>query len=162
MRQPIRLGRVKGVPVGARAESAQATLERSLAGLTVGAVMTPHPDAIASWACVADAADRVALTSRQTAFPVLDLDSSPVGVVTLDALGALPVAMRGTTRASALALPVPEILAPDDPAESAIKAIRGAPAAALVVHDGRLVGMVTGDDIKRALHQAPLRERKAP
>lgn len=150
------------VMVAARAESAQTTLTRSLSGVTVADLMTPHPDTVASWACVADVADRVALTSRQTVFPLLDLDACPIGVVTLDALGAVPPPMRSTTRVAALAVPVPAVLAPGDPADGAIKALLAGSGAVLVVQDRRLVGMVTHDDLNRALRQAPLRERKAP
>ncbi|MDI2129511.1 site-2 protease family protein [Yinghuangia seranimata] len=149
------------VMTAARGEAVQSTLAHSLDGLTVADVMTPHPDTIASWTSVADAADRVALQSRQTVFPLLDLDAFPGGAVTLDALGAVPAPLRAATRVSVLALPTPAPLTPDDPADSALAALRTAPAAVLVTQDGRLVGMVTHDDVNRVLHQAPLRGRKA-
>ncbi|MCF2533811.1 site-2 protease family protein [Yinghuangia soli] len=147
------------VVVAARAEAQQGALTTSLAGLTVAQIMTPHPDTIASWSSVA-AADRVALTSRQTVFPVLDIDAVPVGAVTLGLLGAVPEPLRRSTRAAALVLPVPAALAPEEPAGHALAALQGGPVTVFVAQEGRLVGMVTGDDINRVLQQAPLRERK--
>ncbi|MGR7002202.1 CBS domain-containing protein [Yinghuangia aomiensis] len=52
-------------------------------------------------------------------------------------------------------------MAPDEPADQVLTALTSGSHAALVLDDGRLVGMVTHDDIARLQHHAALRGRPA-
>jgi Zn-dependent protease len=148
--------------VGAAAgEEARSTLGRGLEGLLVRDVMTSAPDTVGSWTTVADCAERLVTGSRQSVFPVVGFDGQPVGVVTLRMLAAVPARLRADTRVEAVARPVRRLLAPDEPADQVLTALTSGSHAALVLDDGRLVGMVTHDDIARLQHHAALRGRPA-
>ncbi|GAA0281983.1 hypothetical protein GCM10009527_092820 [Actinomadura nitritigenes] len=62
------------------------------AGLRVSDVMTPRPDHGRTWQPARAFLETVALTTRQSAFPVTDIDERPVGTVTRDQIAASPAA----------------------------------------------------------------------
>jgi CBS domain-containing protein len=126
--------------------------------------MTPDPARGAAWNHVDEFAARTALRSRQTVFPVVDLDGSPIGVINLETLARVPPHARPSTGLDQIALPVPPgyLTGPDDPVAPLLdrRAIAGE-LAALVLTDGRIVGLVSADDLARAVRQSRLRETAA-
>jgi Zn-dependent protease/CBS domain-containing protein len=138
----------------AAAEEQAARAAAALAGVTVADVMTPHPDLAPAWSTVSDFIDRVAAGSRQAAFPVVDTGGELRGLVLADQLARVPAAARRELTVGQVALAVlPTYLAaPGDPAAPLLRRRPlGGRVAAVVVADGRVVGMVTLEDLGQAL-----------
>ncbi|MEV0354414.1 site-2 protease family protein [Nonomuraea sp. NPDC050680] len=148
------------IAASARQELAVKIARAGLRGLLVREVMTLAPDVAPAWMNVEQLVEKVVLNSRQTVFPVVTLTGAPAGFVSLDTLAAVPPERRYSTRVETLTTMQPPVrtLAPDDEATLLLEqAVQGQLIAAIVVDGDRLVGMVTGADLGRALGQALLR-----
>lgn len=146
----------------AGAEAGAAKAKDALAGVRVGDIMTPDPDTAPAWITAADFIDRVARQSRQSVFPVVDLDGALVGVVSLDLLARVNPRVRGGLRLDRVAVTVPPAYRaePDDPAGSLLaRPPLGGGLVAVVLRHGRVTGMVTTEDLRRGLRIAPLSGR---
>lgn len=144
----------------AGAEAAAQTAADALGGVLVRDVMIPEPAIGAGWISVGDFIDQVVLHSAQSVFPVVGLDGALIGVVGLDRLSRLPIVGRPVTRLEEVAVPVPpECLAgPDDRASRLLTHPPLERALAAVVTDGgRIVGLVTVDNLRRVIERAQLR-----
>ena len=143
----------------ARAEQQSDVVRGALAGLRVRDIMLAHPDTGNAWSDVADFTGRVALSSRQTVFPVVSFDGGLVGVVFTEALARVPAADRETVRLSQVATPVPPayLANPNAAAGSLMgrQPLRGQ-VLAVVVEDRRVTGIVTIDELRRTLLRARL------
>lgn len=145
----------------ARGELVAATARRGLGGVLVRDVMTTPPEVVPAWLTVEDFVTATALRSRQTAFVVIDFEGRPVGYVSLDWMAALPARARATTRVADLARPIPRsgLVGPDEEAAVLLtKPTLPGRVVAVVTDEGRVVGLVTGEDVNRALRQAMLRQ----
>jgi len=141
----------------ARAEQAGDDLVALLHGTRVGDVMTAQPVSGGEWQSVASFVETVASKVPYRTFPVVDMDARPVGSVALAELVRVPAARRSAVRLRDMLVPLTRIpvLAPDTPlAEVAVAAV---PSLALVVANGRLVGVLSQNDVERAVHLAILR-----
>lgn len=142
----------------AAAESAAVAGAAALRGLRIADVMTPDPEIAPGWTSVAEFAGRVAAERwGQRAFPVVSADARLTGVVVTATLARLTPQQRAR-RVEEVALPVPEQYraAPGDPAEPlAARSPLGGEIVAVVLDQGRIVGIVTVAD----LHQAMLMHR---
>ncbi|MCC5578329.1 site-2 protease family protein [Microtetraspora sp. AC03309] len=140
-------------------EMAARSAREGLGGVRIRDVMTPLPDAAPAWLEVEEFVSGVASRSHQSVFPVVAFDGAPVGYVTLETLAAVPPAQRATTRLDRLARPVPpeRILGPDEEAAKLLERPAIGPMAALVTEGGRVVGMVTAQDLSRMVRLALLR-----
>jgi CBS domain-containing protein len=122
--------------------------------------MTPEPAYGAAWHTVETFIDQVLLTSRQSVFPVLDFDGTPIGVVSAELLAGIPQERRATTRLSDVMIPLTErnICEPDTPAAELFtrRPLAGG-LIAIVRDDGRVIGMVTSDDLARTVQRGLLR-----
>ncbi|MGH3462270.1 MAG: site-2 protease family protein [Kribbellaceae bacterium] len=99
----------------------------------------------------------VASRSGRLAFPVVDLDGRPTGVVTLAALAKVPEARRGSTVLADVQVPLSRVpvAAPGDLlAELVARMPAGIETLALVIDGGRLVGTVAGYDAALVVQQA--------
>jgi Zn-dependent protease len=136
------------------AERASAGVEAALDRLTVADIMTPDPVCAYAWEPV----DRIIASARHRAFPVVDIDGRPVGTVELARLVRIPPALRPVRRILDVATPLVEarLVRPDDRAAAAGRALSPVSPLAVVVAGGRVVGVVTGVDIARAVEQARL------
>lgn len=138
----------------AGAERRAAIAASVLGGLRVADVMTADPQVAQGWSTIQDFIDHVAAWSRQEAFPVMDFDGTLAGVVITDMLASIPGDTRAALRIDRVALPVPPAnrAAPSDPA-ALLLARRpvGGQVLAVVLTDGRVVGMVTVTDIRQAV-----------
>jgi len=145
----------------ARGELVASTARQGLGGVLVRDVMTTPPEVAPAWLTVADFVAATALHSRQTAFVVIDFDGRPVGYVSLDWMAALPARARATTRVRDLARPVPpeSVVGPYEEASVLLtRRVLPGQVVALVADEGRVVGIVTGADLNRAMRQAMLRQ----
>jgi Zn-dependent protease/CBS domain-containing protein len=149
---------------------AQASAVRvATTGVLVGDIMFRDPDCAPAWHQVGEFIATVAVRSRQTVFPVIAVDGEPQGFVTLDRLSRIPAA-QASSRIDAVALPLPEDyrVAAGDPASSLLdrRPLAGTLLAVVVTREvvaqGKVVGMVTTDDLRRLVQQSRLRHTMAP
>jgi Zn-dependent protease/predicted transcriptional regulator len=144
----------------ARAEEESTRLERSLAGVRVGDVMTADPIVAPQDTSIASLIDMYVFTHRCSAFPLQDASGQVSGLVTLGQIKAVPEEQRSTTAAAAVATPIGDVprAAPDEPLLEVMKRLdpRG-PGRVLVFDGDRLVGIVSPTDVQRTLQIAALR-----
>jgi len=138
----------------ARAEGAQAELERGFGHLRAGDVMLPGPPPGPAWFTVEAFLGGHAARHRLRAFPLQDFDGRPAGLVTLAALLRVPPELRPAVRVGAVATPPTEVVtsSPGEPVVELLRRLaqRGQGAALVVDGDGRLVGVVSADDLAQA------------
>jgi Zn-dependent protease len=149
--------------VGAARQERELTVVRhDLAGLRVGDVMTPTPVLAPAWYPVDTfLRDLVApwrpelagRNGRPAALPLRGFDGRPAGVVTMAALESVPVSQRHAVRAGDLAVPAwaVAVARPDEPVSALLERLRGGSGIAVVVDGGQLVGLVTRDEVVRAV-----------
>lgn len=143
----------------AAAEEQHARVQGRLGGLTVGELMTRDPVVVGPQVTVASLLDDYVLRNRFSAFPVVDEDGRPVGLVTLSRIKQLDAEQRGTTLVGDIACGRDEvpIAAPSEPVVSLLPRMGGcSDGRALVVEEGRVVGIVSPTDIARTLQLAEL------
>ncbi|HVN52656.1 MAG TPA: site-2 protease family protein [Acidimicrobiales bacterium] len=141
--------------VGASTAEAAVTTERILlAGVTAADLMSPDPMVVPAATSVTDLLDQYVLRSRHSSYPVVEVDGSVVGLITLDRVRAVPSEARSTTPVRSAAHPMSEVavLDPSAPATEVAAALtRPGPGRALVIENGRLVGIVSLSDLSRAV-----------
>jgi Zn-dependent protease len=141
----------------ARQEREQTVVLDGMAGLRVGDVMTPAQTLAPAWFTVdAFLRDHVAAWrpgGAPTAFPLRSFEGQPAGVVTVAALESVPPSQRHVVRAGDVAVPAwaVAVTRPDEPVARLVGRLRGGSGIAVVVVGGELVGVVTRDDIARAV-----------
>jgi Zn-dependent protease len=143
----------------AGAEAKTRVVREAAAGVHVRELMVPEPQCAAAWRPVGEFIANVATRSRQSVFPVTGFDGRPCGVVTLARLSRVPPA-RAEDRVDTVALALPDdyTAGPDDPASSLVgRAPLANALLAVVVAGGRIIGMVTTEDVARLVQQSMLR-----
>ncbi len=146
----------------ARAEAGAVVAGTALSGLRVADVMTPDPDIAPAWSTVQEFIDRVAAYSRSEAFPVVTFDGRLVGVVVSGMLARVRPEDRATLRVDRVALTVPPEYqaAPGDPARSLLdRPPLAGEVAAVVLDQGRVVGLVTARDLDWRIRRARMGAR---
>ncbi|WP_019030902.1 site-2 protease family protein [Salinispora arenicola] len=144
-------------------EERQARMGSALHGLRVADVMTPQPQTASGDMTVADFVGHYLFAYRHSALPLVE-DDRPVGLVTLDRVRGVPADQRyGTTLAEVACRADDLVLAsPDEPLNELLPRLSEcADGRALVVVDGRLVGIVSPSDISRAAQRGSMREQMA-
>jgi Zn-dependent protease len=140
----------------ARAAAAQTALSGRIEGVRVADVMDREPVAIPGELSVEQALDEYFLRDRGTWFPVVDAAHRFLGLVVRDAADGVPEVSRSTSLVADLldgesgaAFQVSE----DAPLESLLgnQALRRFGAVMAVDGDGRLSGVITADQVGRAL-----------
>lgn len=143
----------------AAAEERAAVATSALDGLSVADIMTAQPQVAPGWSTVQDFIDQVAARSRQDAFPVVDFDGTLAGVLVTGLLASIPPEDRARLRVDRVVLAVPPsyLAAPADPAGPLLtRPPLGGEVVAIVLDDGRVVGMVTVDDLRQAARRRRL------
>jgi Zn-dependent protease len=132
-----------------RAEELSAMVRGELEHHRVADVMNAHPAVVPDWITVDEAlragfpgGARAALLQR---FPEGDI----VGVITVDALLAVPIHERAHARLADVGVPKERIVTarPDDLAGPLFESIADAPV--VVLHDGQVVGLIGLDELAR-------------
>jgi Zn-dependent protease/CBS domain-containing protein len=144
----------------ARTEQGQAQLRHALDGMRVGDVMTPDPMVGPGWFTVQGFIDSYLLNHRHSAFPIEAWGGGLAGLVTLNRLRAVPAEQRGVVRVLDIAAPMAEVptATPDELLVDLLGRMHGGgDGRALVLEDGRLVGIVTSSDVTRAMAHSSLR-----
>ena len=138
----------------AGAEERMARVRGGVAHLLVGQVMTPHPSAVPARSTVAELIAEHLWHAHDDAVAVTDDNGWLAGMVTVDAVRALPAERRGVTPLHDIAVPLPSLAVsrPDEPMEALLERMTTSSAqGALVLDaDNRLTGIVTAADVERA------------
>ena len=143
----------------AAAEEQHARVQGQLGGMTVAEVMTPDPVTVSPDVTVASLLDDYVLRNRFSAFPVVDEHGRPTGLVTLARIKQLDAEQRSATLVGDIACHKDEIpiTAPTEPIIALLPRMAGcSDGRALVVEDGRVVGIVSPTDVTRTLRLAEL------
>jgi Zn-dependent protease len=138
----------------ARAEERYAVLHGALSDLKVGQVMTPHPPTVPQGITVDELVNRHLGQYQGHAIAVTDDNGWLAGVVTAQAVHAVPPERRSTTTLAQIAIPLSGVLMarPDEPMDMLLgRMTSGGGRPALVLDaDNRLAGVVTAADLQRA------------
>jgi Zn-dependent protease/CBS domain-containing protein len=148
--------------VSASAEGRQTRIHSLLAGVRARQIMTADPEPVAASLTVERFLEQGSPRLDHSAFPLTVGDPTPIGLITLERVRGVPPFARDDVRLREIMYPLNQLVlaAPDDPAEALIPRLTTAPGHhALILDDGRLVGMVTPADISRALRWASMRSR---
>ncbi|MET8249466.1 site-2 protease family protein [Streptomyces sp. NPDC005202] len=138
----------------ATAEGQQAQVRQVLAGIPVRNAMTPDPLTVPAGPTVAAFLKDPQYRYRHSAFPVTTDDGAPLGLMTLDRARKVPGDQSGAVTVGEVMAPLSQItvVGPDDPLADLLPRMEpGAENRALVVEDGRLVGIVSLSDISRTV-----------
>jgi Zn-dependent protease/CBS domain-containing protein len=144
----------------ARAGETATVANSALAGLRVADVMILDPDIGHGWSTVQDFIDQVAAHSRQGAFPVVGFGGELAGVVVSGLLGRIRLADRPVLRLDQVALTVPSgyLATLGDPAGPLLtRPPMASEVVAVVLAQGRVVGLVTAGDLSQAVRRSRLR-----
>jgi Zn-dependent protease/CBS domain-containing protein len=145
----------------ATAEASQALLREALAGVSVRQVMTPEPVTAPDDLVVGNLLDDYVMRHRASAFPLLDRAGRLSGLVTLSRLKQVPVDERATTPVRDVACPANDVpvASLDEPLVELIDRMAGcSDGRAVVIADGRVVGIITPTDISRTVELVALRK----
>ncbi|MGE5763102.1 MAG: site-2 protease family protein [Mycobacterium leprae] len=138
----------------ATAEEQQARLGPTLARLRVRDVMTADPASARGDETVEEFLHEVALVRRFSSYPLVDDAGRLTGLVTLNHLREVPRERRAVTRLSDVACPPSQVplAAPEDPLGTVLPRLHGCTQGrAVVLHEGRIVGIVSPTDVSRAI-----------
>ncbi|MEU8006694.1 site-2 protease family protein [Catellatospora sp. NPDC049111] len=148
-----------------QAEQADARLRSALSGVLVRDAMTPPPP-VAGYVTqrLADFITVAAAHRPADAYPVLDPDGRPAGLVTLFSLARLSPAQRAGKTLRDVRFPLDRltVLSPDDPLEEAARRVAATRLPCLVISQGLLVGFLTPADLSRTIDLHTLTEGRAP
>ncbi|PZF91622.1 site-2 protease family protein [Micromonospora deserti] len=142
-------------------EERQARTGSALRGVRVADVMTPQPQTASGQMTVADFVDHYLFAYRHSALPLTE-EGRPVGLVTLDRVRGVPADRRAGTTLGEVACRADELVlaTPEEPLNDLLPRLSEcADGRALVVTEGRLVGIVSPSDISRAVQRSSLREQ---
>jgi CBS domain-containing protein len=106
---------------------------------------------------VDDLVNRHLFADRHTTFPTQDFGGNLTGLVTLAGVKRVPADRRAATRIRDIFCPLPQVAtaAPDDSLVSLLGRMGGCgEGRALVLRDGRLVGIVSPSDVSRAVQRS--------
>lgn len=142
------------IVTAATSEQRHARVSQSVGELRVRDVMTPNPETTRGWATVDAFVDAARFDPpRHDIYPVEQWEGGISGIVTLDALRAVPAEHRLTTRVTDVAVPLEmvRISSPDEQLVDLISRPSNARLPYVLVFDaGRLVGVVSSSDLARA------------
>lgn len=140
-------------------EEQQAQVGAALGGLRVGDIMSAHPVSAPEDVTIDELFDRYVMPARHSAFPLVR-DGRPTGLITLNRIRGVPRERWAGTRVRDVACTADQLTlaSPDEPVTELLPRLNEcADGRALVVLDGRLVGIVSPSDISRAMQLASLR-----
>lgn len=144
----------------ARNEQAFFVGERALGDVRVADVMLREPAHVRTWTTVAELVDGPLRSSRQSAVPVLDWNGAVAGVVSMADVAKVPAEQWASTEVVDVAAPAEtmETVTPDVRLVDVIERLTPESGGyALVVDQGRPVGLVGPEEIRRAIELGRLR-----
>jgi Zn-dependent protease len=149
----------------ARAAALQTAISSRIEGMSVADVMDKEPVAIPAELSIENALDGYFLRYRWPWFPVVDAAQRFKGLLIRESADEVPETNRSTARVNELMEPDPGTLhvSMDTPLDSLLgnEALRRLGAVMVVDADGRLRGVVTAEQVGRALRGDPAGETSA-
>jgi Zn-dependent protease/predicted transcriptional regulator len=147
------------IMAAAGAEEQHAQVTSRLDGVRVGDVMSSPVVTVDEQLSVADLIEQYVWATRYSSFPVVDATGTARGLITLGHVREVPTDQRHLTTVAAAARPLGELVRVD-PATPLTEVLAPLSASkerrALVLEDGRLVGLVSTTDLTRALELTEL------
>lgn len=136
----------------AQAEAGMAQLRRALGSTKVRDVMTIDPAVVTPDMPVADLMDRATAEQRFSTYPVVR-DARPVGLVSLRMAATVAPSEREVRAVADVMKPVDDVptVTPDDDLIDVLSQLGKDRTRVLVTEEGRLVGVLSGSDISRAV-----------
>jgi Zn-dependent protease/CBS domain-containing protein len=148
----------------ANASFTQHELHSTLGGIRVRDVMTPHPHTVAAELTLQQFVQTHVLDGVHHSYPVLR-GGTTLGLITLPLVRAVPQReWSDRTVAQTMLAAGPEITTgPEDELPEALaKLVRSPAGRLLVLHDGRLLGILAHSDVSRCLEKERLRRQLGP
>jgi PDZ domain-containing secreted protein/Zn-dependent protease/CBS domain-containing protein len=148
----------------AQSEAAVAVLQQVLSGRRIRDLMTPEPVTVSPQMTLDDFVDRAMSGRAHSSYPVVE-DGRAVGLMPLRRAGQTAADERRSRRVADVMLGIDEVpvLPPDTDMKNAFEHVQEEPRRALVVDDGRLVGILSMSDVVRAIElQQTLGTRPEP
>jgi CBS domain-containing protein len=136
----------------AQAEASLATTRSALAGLHVRDAMATEPETVGADVTVTEFLDGPFARTRHAAYPVVEGET--VGLLSYRDVALVRPDRRDETRVGELAVPAAEalVLAPDgELGDAAVELAQTRLGRALVLDEGRLVGLLSITDVSRLL-----------
>jgi PDZ domain-containing secreted protein/Zn-dependent protease/CBS domain-containing protein len=142
----------------AQGEAQAAVLQETLRGLRVGDVMTPNPITVGPRMTIDQFLETVVHGRGHTTYPVVD-ETGVRGLVSLRHAGSVPVDQRTSRTVAQEMLPVQQVtvVRPQQRVEEVFDAFGQSSRRAVVVDDGRVVGILSPADVVRAIELEQLR-----
>jgi Zn-dependent protease/CBS domain-containing protein len=147
------------IVTAATAEGEQSRMRGALHGLRVTDVMTPMPLTVPEELAVTSFLESYVFRTPHSAFPTVDDEQRPTGLVTLNRVKKVAAEERDRVDVRSVACPLDElpVASPSDEVSDLLPRMTGCPdGRALVIEDGRLVGMVSARDVMRHLESPEL------
>jgi Zn-dependent protease/CBS domain-containing protein len=134
----------------AEANYRQLAIRRVLEGVAVKEAMTKNPESVGSDLMLRDLVDELFLKRRYSAFPVEDSDGNVAGLITLSQVKEVDRDSWPTTSVGSVMTGICEavVVRPDDSLAEVLTKLESADVGrAVVVSDGRLVGVISRADV---------------
>ncbi|HEY5121609.1 MAG TPA: site-2 protease family protein [Acidimicrobiales bacterium] len=148
----------------ARAEEGSTMLRAALGQLSVRDLMTRDPVTIPAATTVADMIDTELLHHHFGTFPLVDAKGELVGLTTMSRLRRVAPHDRGTTQLIDVACPIAGVpsAGPDAEVVDVLARMQTSPdGRALIIDQGRLVGIISPTDVMRYMQVAALKRSTA-
>ena len=144
----------------ARAEEAYASFRQTLGGTRVRDLMTPFPQTVIPSRTIESFINDVTHESGHSTYPVVDLNGGLLGLASLRLAAGVPFDNRRTTFIRDVMLPLGAfpVLSPDDEIGEVLPKLQQGPGRAVVLDDGRVVGMLSTSDVARAIELQQIRD----
>jgi Zn-dependent protease len=146
----------------ARMEQGHYRSEQALGDLPVGEAMVADPQVARTWTTVSELVEGPLRSTTQSAVPVLDFGGHLAGAVTLTQVRAVPAQSWSATAVAQVMIPVDALAtaSPDEPLTGLLERLDPRSGGlAVVVRDGRPVGIVGPAEVQRAVELGRLRGR---
>jgi len=142
----------------AQAEVSFAQFRMAMGGLRVRDLMTPDPDTVRPGTSIADFIEDVAHARGHSTYPVVERGRL-VGLVSLRLAARVPAAERLTTTVRDVMVSVENVpvVGPDEEVFDAVMKLQGGPGRAVVTDGKRVLGILSGSDIARAMEVERIR-----
>ncbi len=137
----------------ARNEEAHVLMHGALAGLRVSDVMSRDPLVAPGWITVDEFMRTYLPMQRASVYPLKTFDGNPDGLVTLSRLAEVPEERRRATRVRDVGVGLDEVpkAAPGEPVVAVLSRLASGEGHILVLDGGKIVGLLTPNDITRVL-----------
>jgi PDZ domain-containing secreted protein/Zn-dependent protease/CBS domain-containing protein len=143
-----------------RAEEAYAMFRQTLGGMRVRDLMTTSPQTVIPSRTIDSFINDVTHESGHSTYPVVDLNGALLGLASLRLAAGVPFERRGVTSIRDVMMPMGSFptLSPDDEIGQVLPKLQQGPGRAVVMEDGRVVGLLSVSDVARAIELEQIRD----